>query len=127
VSGLLAGRRSEESPQSLNKWRWPLEVEDRSEEQGKLRMREINESDWKVLRQVHTQALERFCKQVLFEIQRINSDKAKSFHQKYMDIWQVLRKRDQEIAETFDNLRRSKAFTQLASMKAGGPVGKMSS
>jgi hypothetical protein len=83
-------------------------------------MRDIKESDWKVLRQLHTEALERFCKQVLLEIARINSDRAKSFHQKYLDIYAVLRRRDKEIAQTFDNLRRSRAFMQLASIKARG-------
>ncbi len=85
-------------------------------------MREIKESDWKILRQLHSEALERFCKQVLLEIDRINSDGGKSFHQKYLDICKVIDRRDKEIAQTFDNLRRSKAFIQLASMKGRGLV-----
>jgi hypothetical protein len=40
-------------------------------------MREIRESDWKLLRKVHPEALERFCKQILTEVKRINSDGAK--------------------------------------------------
>jgi hypothetical protein len=83
-------------------------------------MREIKESDWKILRQLHTEALERFCEQILLEIERINCDSAKSFHQKYLDIYKVLHRRDKEIAQTFNNLRRSTAWTQLASMKARG-------
>jgi hypothetical protein len=83
-------------------------------------MREIKESDWKILRQVHKEALERFCEQVLSEIERINSDRAKSFHQRYLDIWQVLRRREKEMAETFNDLRRSTAFTHIASMKGRG-------
>jgi hypothetical protein len=83
-------------------------------------MREIKESDWKILRQLHSQALERFCKQILLEIERINCDNAKTFHRKYLDIYEVLQRRDKEIAQTFDGLRRSTAFTQVASMKARG-------
>ena len=83
-------------------------------------MRQIKESDWKLLRQLHSEAVERFCKQILLEIERINSDRAKSFHQKYLDIFEVLHRRDKEIAQTFDDLRRSTALTQLASMKARG-------
>jgi len=83
-------------------------------------MREIKESDWKLLRQLHSEALERFCKQILLEIERINSDRAKSFHRKYLDIYEVLQRRDKEIAKTFDDLRRSTALTQLASVKARG-------
>jgi hypothetical protein len=83
-------------------------------------MREIKESDWKILRQLHSQALERFCKQILLEIERINCDNAKTFHRKYLDIYGVLQRRDKEIAETFNGLRRSTALTQVASMKARG-------
>ncbi|MGO9271920.1 MAG: peptide ABC transporter substrate-binding protein [Terriglobia bacterium] len=83
-------------------------------------MPEIKESDWKILRQVHKEALERFCEQILLEVERINSDSAKSFHQRYLDIWKVLRQRDKEMGDTFDDLRRSTGFTQLASMKARG-------
>jgi hypothetical protein len=54
------------------------------------------------------------------EIERINSDSAKGFHQKYLDIWEVLRRRDKELAQAFDNPRRSTAFIQLASMKGLG-------
>jgi len=83
-------------------------------------MREIKESDWKILRQVHKEAVERFCKQILSEVERINSDSAKSYHQRYLDLWKVLRQRDKELGDTFDDLRRSTAFTQLAAMKARG-------
>ena len=83
-------------------------------------MREIKESDWKILRQLHSEALERFCKQTLLEIERINCDSAKSFHRKYLDIYEVLQRRDKEIAQTFNDLRRSTALTQLVSMKARG-------
>ncbi len=83
-------------------------------------MREIKESDWGLLRQLHTVALERFCKQILLEVERINSDPAKSFHQKYLDIYEVLHRRDKEVGQTFDDLRRSTAFIHLASMKGRG-------
>src|SRR5215813_7777767 len=46
---------------------------------------EIKESDWKLLRQLHPVALERFCRRILEELERINSDSAKSFHQRYLD------------------------------------------
>ena len=83
-------------------------------------MHEIKESDWKILRHLHPVALERFCQQILLEIERINADSAKSFHQKYLDIYEVTRRRNTEIAQTFDDLRRSTALTQLAAMKARG-------
>ena len=83
-------------------------------------MREIKESDWKILRQLHSVALERFCQQILLEIERINTDSAKSFHQKYLNIYEVIRRRNKEMAQIFDDLRRSTALTHLAAMKACG-------
>ena len=83
-------------------------------------MREIKESDWKLLRQLHTEALERFCKQILLEVARINADRVKSFHQKYLEIYAVLHRRDREIAQTFNDLRRSRALMMIASMKGHG-------
>ena len=83
-------------------------------------MREIKESDWKILRSLYPQTLERFCQQILLEVERINSDRTKSFHQKYLAIYEVMQRRDKEMAQTFDDLRRSTALTQLAAMKARG-------
>ena len=82
--------------------------------------REIKESDWKLLRQLHSAALERFSQRVLSEIESINSDNAKSFHQRYLDIFEVIERRDREIAQTFNGLRRSTALMQLASIQSRG-------
>jgi hypothetical protein len=43
-------------------------------------MLEMKELDWKILRRVHPLALERFCKRVLAEIDRISGEGAKSYH-----------------------------------------------
>jgi len=52
--------------------------------------RAIKESDWKLLRQLHPIALERFSRRILSEIGSINADSAKSFHQRYLDIFEVV-------------------------------------
>ena len=83
-------------------------------------MRDIKESDWKFLRTLHSVALERFSEQILLDLQRINSDKAKSFHQEYLEIYTSIHQRDKEMARTFDGLRRSTALIQLASIKRRG-------
>ena len=81
-------------------------------------MREIKESDWKILRELQTVVLERFCRQILSEVKKIDADSAKSFHQKYLDIFRLVQRRDKEIAQIFDNPRRSKALIQLAEMQS---------
>jgi wobble nucleotide-excising tRNase len=82
--------------------------------------RQIKESDWKLFRQVRVQALERFCERILLEVERINSDRARGFHEKYLDVWRVLKRRDKELAQAFDDIRRSTAWSRLASMKVLG-------
>ena len=80
-------------------------------------MREIKESDWKILRQLHKTALERYCKKVLIDIQQISNNAESDHHQRYLSIYNLIRERDKEIAEVFDDLRRSRAFFTLALMK----------
>ena len=77
-------------------------------------LRDLKESDWKLLRQLAPVALERFCQRILGEIDRFGSDSTKSHHQRYLDIFKILQRRDKELAHAFDDLRRSTALTQLA-------------
>jgi hypothetical protein len=84
----------------------------------------IKESDWKLLRQLHSVALERFCQRILEELERINSDSAKSFHQRYLDIFDVIERRDKEIAQAFNDIRRSTALTQLTAIQSHGLLTK---
>ncbi|HEX8763583.1 MAG TPA: hypothetical protein VF740_00410 [Candidatus Acidoferrum sp.] len=83
-------------------------------------MREIKESDWKVLRRVHPLALERFCEQVLAEIRRALRDSADGHHARYLQIYRIMQRRDREIARLFDNPRRSQALTMLAQIRSHG-------
>ena len=81
---------------------------------------EIKESDWKLLRQMVPVALERFCQRILGELDRIGSESTKSHHQRYLDIFEVLQRRDREIAQAFNDMRRSTALTQLAAICSQG-------
>ncbi len=80
--------------------------------------REIKESDWKLFKQLHPVALERFCQKVLSEVAQINSENTKDFHQRYADIYIIMQDRNDEMAQTFDNPRRSSALIQLAAMRS---------
>jgi hypothetical protein len=82
--------------------------------------REISESDWKLFRQLHPVALERFCERVLSEVGRLASDTGKSAHERYVAVFQLLQRRDKELAEAFDDLRRSTAWRQLAIIRSRG-------
>jgi hypothetical protein len=61
-------------------------------------------------------ALERFCQRILGEIDRIKVDTTKSHHQRYLDIFASLQRRDEEIGHAFNDLRRSTALTQLSAI-----------
>src|SRR5437868_5933423 len=56
--------------------------------------REIKEADWKVLRRLHPLALNRFCERVLAEIESVKHDHARSSHQRYLDIFEIVERRD---------------------------------
>jgi hypothetical protein len=81
---------------------------------------DINEADWKVLRRVHPLALERFCGRTLGEVERIMHNGALSHHGRYVEIFNLMRRRDGDIARLFDDPRRSRALTMLAHMRSDG-------
>ena len=83
-------------------------------------MREIKESDWKVFRQLHPVAVERYCQGVLDESERLHRDADKSAHERYLAIYQLFRQRDKELANLFDDFRRSTALLQLAAIHGRG-------
>ena len=76
--------------------------------------RSIPESDWKIFCEVRAAALERFCQRVLGDIERIMSGEARSFHDRYLEIYKLIKRRDEELARAFNDLRRSTAIFQLA-------------
>jgi hypothetical protein len=80
--------------------------------------RQIKESDWKLLSQLRAMALERFCQRILSEIEGINTNDTKSNHQRYLEIYQVIERRDKEIAQIFNDHRRSNALNELAMIQS---------
>jgi hypothetical protein len=82
--------------------------------------RDIAESDWRVLRELRSVALERLCERVLDEIRIISADSGKTFHERYQAVYGLIRRRDDDIARAFDAPRRSQAFFELAAMKSLG-------
>jgi hypothetical protein len=56
--------------------------------------REISQADWKLFRQLHPIALERFCARVLSDVGRLVSDTDKSAHERYLAVFELVRRRD---------------------------------
>jgi hypothetical protein len=84
--------------------------------------RDISEPDWKLFRQLHPLALERFCERALADVGRLASEAGKSAHERYLAVFRLLQRRDKELAEAFNDLRRSAALLQLAILCSRGLV-----
>ena len=81
---------------------------------------EIKASDWKLFRQLHQVALERFCERVLSEVRSAAADTGEGYHDRYLKVFGLIRDHDKTIGRTFDDLRRSKALILLANIKHEG-------
>jgi hypothetical protein len=75
--------------------------------------REIKEADWKVFRQLQLIALERLSERIIMKVRRISSDTGNTFHQRYLDIFDLIQSQNENMSRTFDNPRRSTALMQL--------------
>jgi hypothetical protein len=82
--------------------------------------RRISEADWKRFRRLQPVALERFCHGVLSEVGGIASDNTKGSHKRYLEVFKLMRERDDELGAAFNDTRRSTAFVQLARMQSLG-------
>ncbi len=73
-------------------------------------MRNFPESDWKKLRALKPNALDRFCARVLDRLQTtITPLPQQNAHQKYLDVWRIMREDDELLSILFDTWRRSNA------------------
>lgn len=79
---------------------------------------DVPESDWKVFRELRELALQRFCKRVLEELERLRMNASRSHHERYLDVFELLRDRDEELAHAFNDPRRSRMIVQLAGIHA---------
>ena len=82
--------------------------------------RTIAEADWKVLRRLHPLALERFCERVLAEIEQATHNRLQSAHERYLDIFMTVERRDRDIARLFNDPKRSQALTMLTGIRSEG-------
>ncbi len=81
-------------------------------------MRDIPESDWKLLRQLHPLALDRFCQRVLSEVARLSSATEVNPHERYLAVFDLINRRNDEMADALDDMRRSTALLRLACIQS---------
>jgi hypothetical protein len=85
-------------------------------------MHDVPETDSKVFRELQSHALERFCKRALGKVQSILSDGSWTHHKRYLEVFRLLRTRDEEIAHAFNDPRRSRMIIQLAAIYSYGLI-----
>jgi hypothetical protein len=73
----------------------------------------LPERDWKTLRELHSAALDRYCQRVLREIAGISGDHGRSAHERYLAVYDLVRQRNREMADAFDDMRRSQALERI--------------
>ena len=83
-------------------------------------MRQIPEKDWKVLRKLKNELLQRFCSEALVRLKPIIINPGADSHKAYLQLWEMLRKEDKELSLLFDDLKRSTAFFKLAAWRSHG-------
>lgn len=81
---------------------------------------EFPESDWKVLKQVKTTALERVCARILEELRKTSGTGGKTNHERYLAVWDLLGCRNGDLVAAFDDYRRSTAFIRLTTLRRRG-------
>ncbi len=80
------------------------------------------ESDGKKFTKLKKIALERFCESVLDESRMLCDRENLTAHEKYLDMYKIIEKRDKELVRVFDGHSRSRADQQLRDMYNKGLV-----
>jgi hypothetical protein len=83
---------------------------------------DFHEADWKYFRRLRETALDRFSQRVLSEVTELSAASSKSHHERYLAVYRLIRERDKELADMFDDLSRSTAVICLARMRSTGLV-----
>jgi hypothetical protein len=85
-------------------------------------MKPIREADWKIFKHVRERALQRFCQQVLDDIDVTSREATLTAHDRYIKIFDLMQARDRQLAAAFDKLSRSDAAFRLMLMRTLGLV-----
>jgi hypothetical protein len=82
----------------------------------------IPEADWRVFRSLHPIWIDRFCKRVNGELLRALSDDSRDAYEQYRAANKLMHERDEEIANAFNDFRRSTALFQIAIIRKLGVI-----
>jgi hypothetical protein len=75
------------------------------------------ESDWRRFKAIHKELLERYCCRVLEEVRAMSQGAEGTAHDRYVKVYELIHEHDKQIANAFDDFRRSTAVMQLGIMR----------
>ena len=78
---------------------------------------DIPESDWRCFKEVRVKLLERYCSRILEEVENVAQGSQGSAHDRYLALYKLIKERDRQMANAFDEFRRSTAILQLGIMR----------
>ncbi len=76
----------------------------------------ISEPDWRVFKEVRVVALDRLCQRILSECRTVCDDDALTAHNRYLKLYALIHKCDEDIQWAFDDFRRTTATACLTAM-----------
>src|SRR5262245_21214454 len=78
---------------------------------------DIPESDWRRFKELHQKLLERYCRQILEEVKSASQSSEGTWYDRYRKVYQLIDEHDNQMANAFDDFRRSTAVMQLGIMR----------
>ncbi|MFA7232388.1 MAG: hypothetical protein WC071_14035 [Victivallaceae bacterium] len=80
----------------------------------------IPESDWKLLRQMEPEKLALACERILSRAALITQNRKGKEHEAFLKLWREVNDGNKEIANMFDDIRRSTAIFKLLAWRTNG-------
>jgi hypothetical protein len=80
------------------------------------------ERDWRVFRELRPVWLQRYCAKVNQQVLKKLSDSRRSEHERYIDVYRFIQKKDRELGDAFNDFRRSTATRQISVIRSLGVV-----
>ncbi|MBL7003389.1 MAG: hypothetical protein ISR69_05125 [Gammaproteobacteria bacterium] len=82
----------------------------------------MNESDWKLFKQVKEAALDKLSGNALTEVQTTVSDSSQSNYERFLKLYDLIKSTNKDIANIFDGHSRSRAGLQTMLMRSNGLI-----
>lgn len=83
----------------------------------------VPERDWKVFRELREIALERLCERAAGDAISVLEDSEKTHHERFLELFDLVVERNEDIARGFDAPKRSAMIAQLAFIHSLGLLG----